>query len=182
MKTNTALKSFSIQCNFPQDFPQNSIGKFRSKLSIKIRQKTDYVRSNGTCALYIQICLNGIIKKVSLDISVKKSEFDSKKQRVRPRHQFSRDYNLLIEKKLSEINQIEINYRLSDSILTLEKLLEELENPTARTDFIKFWESELELQKTILKIGTYKQQKSSLRKLKLFKPTIYFYEIRKSDK
>ena len=104
-------------------------------------------------------------------------DFDLKNQRVKSSNQYHKDYNLLIEKKLADINTIEVNYRLSDRVITLDALVSELNNPTARIDFIKFWEQEMERQKEILKEGTYRQQMTVLNKVKSFKSPLFFYEI-----
>lgn len=162
---------------FSTDFyPQNYPTFMSGKLSYKVKPKKDYVRSDGTCALYIQVFLNGK-KMFPLNIAVATTDFDEKKQRVKNSHSYSKDFNLLIEKKLADINTIEVNYRLSSKILTLQLLTEELENPTGRIDFIKFWSDEMERQKDILKPGTYRQQMTMLNKVKEFKNPLFFYEI-----
>jgi site-specific recombinase XerD len=167
------LHSLKNTQNFPINFPMN----FSGKLTAKIVIKDDYVRADGTSALYLQIFLNKEKKKVPCNIAVKTSEFDKVKQRVKSKHILHKDYNLIIEKMLSDINKIEVNYRLSGTVLTLTRLLEEFENPTSRIDFIKFWENEMERQKEILKPDTYRQQITMLNKTKNFKSPLFFYEI-----
>lgn len=166
------LKNGNYQ-NFPENFPMNFSGKFTAKVVMK----NDYVRADGTCALYIQIFLNKEKKKLPLQISVRKCDFDEVKQRVKSKVVFGNDYNLLIEKALSSLHQIEINYRLSNVPLTIENLIKDYTNPTSRIDFIQFWENEMENQKFILKKGTYRQQLSILNKVKNYKSKILFYEI-----
>lgn len=163
-------KSFN---NFPINFPMN----FSGKLTAKIVIKDDYVRADGTCALYLQVFLNKEKKKLPCHISVKPVEFDKIKQRVKSKNPYHKDFNLIIEKMLGDINKIEVNYRLAGIPMTLQNLLEEFENPTSRIDFIKFWEDEMERQKDLLKEGTYKQQMTVLNKVKGFRSPIYFYEI-----
>lgn len=167
------LHSLKNNQNFPINFPMN----FSGKLTAKIVIKDDYIRADGTSALYLQIFLNKEKKKVPCNISVKPIDFDKLKQRIKTKHPFQKDYNLIIEKMLSDINKIEVNYRLSGTVLTLDRLLEEFENPTSRIDFIKFWENEMERQKDILKPDTYRQQITMLNKTKKFKNPLYFYEI-----
>lgn len=152
---------------------------FSGKLTAKIVIKDDYVRSDGTCALYLQIFLDGQKKKLPLHISVKSLYFDKEKQRVKSKEALYRDYNLIIEKSLADLNKIEISYRLGSEYLTMERLLHEYLNPTSRIDFIKFWELEMDNQKLIRDSATVKQQMSSLRKVKKYKSSIFFYEITK---
>lgn len=150
---------------------------FSGKLTAKIVIKDDYVRADGTSALYLQIFLNKEKKKIPCNISVKTIEFDKIKQRVKAKNPMYKDFNLIIEKMLADINKIEVNYRLSNLTLNLNSLLNEFDNPTSRIDFIKFWEDEMIRQKEILKTDTYRQQMTMLNKTKAFKSPLYFYEI-----
>ncbi|WP_340074574.1 site-specific integrase [Leptobacterium sp. I13] len=158
---------------FPENFPKKMSGKLTHKIIIK----DDYVRTDGTCALYVQIFLNGKMKRLPLNISVAPEKFDKKNQRVKGKSQLAKDYNLIISKTLADINKIAVTYRLSGNYLTMDRLLEDLYNPTAKIDFLKFYEYYLEKQKGILKHGTYRQQKATLTKIKQFRERIYFYEI-----
>lgn len=162
--------------NFHNYYPQNYPQFMSGKLTYKVKLKKDYVRSDGTCAAYVQIFLNGK-KMIPLNFSVSTKDFDDKKQRVRKSNKYCNDYNLIIEKKLADINTIEVNYRLSSRSLTLDSLMAELTNPTAKIDFIKFWTDEMTRQKDILKSGTYRQQMTVLNKIKGFKNPLFFYEI-----
>lgn len=150
---------------------------FNGKLTAKIVIKDDYVRTDGTSALYLQIFLNKEKKKIPCNISVKATEFDKVKQRVKAKNPQYKDFNLIIEKMLADINKIEVNYRLSNLTLNLNSLLNEFDNPTSRIDFIKFWEDEMIRQKEILKPDTYRQQMTMMNKTKAFKSPLYFYEI-----
>lgn len=160
---------------YPINYPMNFSGKLSSKIIIK----DDYIRSDGTCSLYLQIFLSSNRKRIPLNIMIPPLYFDKIKQRVRLKHEMARDYNLLIEKALADINLIEVNYRLSNETLTIEKLMHEYLNPSSRIDFIKMWESELEIQKQFCNLSTYKQQKSILKKVKTYCNSIMFYEIDK---
>jgi hypothetical protein len=90
----------------------------------------------------------------------------TKKKAKSKKYAYSKDYNLIIEKALGDINKIEIAYRLGGEVLTLEKLMYEYQNPTSRIDFIKFWELEMDNQKLIKELSTWNQQMSTLRKVK----------------
>jgi site-specific recombinase XerD len=164
-----------INQNYPINYPQ----KMNGKLTYKVKIKEDYVRFDGTSALYIQVFLNKQKKTFPLRLSVPINAFDKIKQRVTAKHEHHRDYNLIIEKFLADINTIEVNYRLSNNILDIERLSNEILNPSSWICFIKFWEQELEKENGTLMDSTYRQQKSSLEKLKEFKQTLYFYEINK---
>lgn len=150
---------------------------FSGKLTAKIVIKDDYVRADGTCALYLQMFLDKEKKKIPILISVAPNDFDKLKQRVKTKHPFSRDYNMIIEKAFSDIHKIELSYRLAGEVLDMDKLVKEYLNPTSRIDFIKFWELEMKNQALLKDPATVKQQTSSLQKVKKYKASILFYEI-----
>jgi site-specific recombinase XerD len=159
--------------NFPQNFPQKMSGKLTHKIIIK----DDYVRTDGTCALYVQIFLDGKMKRLPLNISVAPKNFDKSKQTVKGKSQQAKDCNLIISKKLADINRVAVTYRLNGTYLTMDRLLEDINNPSVKVDFLKFYGFHLEKQKDILKPGTYRQQKATLTKIKKFKKEIFFYEL-----
>ena len=155
--------------------------KMNGKLSYKIKIKDDYIRADGTCALYVQVFLNSKKKIFPLNLSVPDVNFDKIKQRVNSSFLKHKDYNLIIEKFLADINTIEVNYRLAGAILDIEKLTKEILNPSSWICFITFWAEEMERQKGLLKQSTFRQQKSSLEKLKKYKENLFFYEIDKKQ-
>jgi len=159
--------------NSPNCSPMN----FSGKLTYKVVMKKDHVKKDGTCNLYLQVFQNRVKKMLPIHISVTPGDFDAVKQRVKKGNCFANDYNLIIEKMLSDITKIEVSYRLSNQLLTLDKISHEYQNPTAKIDFVKFWENEMVTQKLILKSGTYRQQMSMLNKLKEYKSPLFFYEI-----
>lgn len=151
------------------------------KLTYKVKIKDEYIRHDGTSALYVQIFLNSRKKIFPLNLSVAPIHFDKVKQRVSAKFENHKDYNLIIEKFLADLNTIEINYRLSNVVLDIDKLTNEILNPSSWICFITFWDEELERQKGLLKPGTYRQQKSALEKLRKYKDHLYFYEIDKKQ-
>lgn len=167
--------SVELRDVIPQLVPKNMSG---TKIITGIRIKKDYVRSDGTSALYLRIYESGKpAKKIALDIYVPISKFDEKRQRVKKTHPLSGDYNLIIEQKLAAVNEIMIEYRLQNVTITLERLIEELNNPTSRLDFIVFYEQALKIEENNLAKSTFKQQGSSLKKLKKFSPKLSFTDI-----
>ena len=159
--------------NYPQNYPVYMSGSFTHKIVMKL----DHVRTDGTCSLYLQVYVNKERKKFPLNISVAPKDFDKTKQRIKGTHKFCKDFNLIIETKLADINNIQVNYRLSEKTLTLSDLLQELNNPNFKLDFIQFWSDEMERQKELLKNGTYRQQMTMLNKTKQFKNPLFFREI-----
>jgi len=63
--------------------------------------------------------------------------------------------------------------------MSIDDFLEDFSNPTAKTDFITFYEYELnkQLVNKQIKASTHRQQMATLMKLKRFKPVLPFYDI-----
>ena len=58
---------------FPHFVPMEMSG---TKISVSVRLKTDYVRTDGTSSLYIRLYESGkSAKKLPLDISISKNDF-----------------------------------------------------------------------------------------------------------
>lgn len=167
------------QTNFINHYSINYSQKMNGKLTYKVKIKDDYVRADKTCSLYVQVFLHGKKKIFPLNLNTPISHFDKDKQRVNSKNSHYKDYNLIIEKFLAKLNEIEINYRLSGIHLSIEKLVNEINNPSSFIDFLVFWENELMRQKDFIKSGTYRQQNSALNKLKEFRSSILFHEIDK---
>ncbi|TXE18636.1 site-specific integrase [Psychroserpens burtonensis] len=162
------------------DFVPEIVPRIMSgKLTYKICIKKEHIRTDGTCALYLSVYHIGKRKKLPLNISVKTMHFDEKRQRVKKICKNANDYNLLIEKMLAALNKIEINFRLNNEQITVEKVIEDLLNPTVRICFNAFADRylEYEKEKQIIMPSTYRQQKSALSKIKAYKNPILFNEI-----
>ena len=169
------MEILSNRLNYPLNYPNYMSGTLTKKIVIK----DDHIRNDGTCALYLQVFVNKKRKRFPLKVFVNPKFFDKKNQRVKSSHPTSVDYNLIIENELSKVNDIAISYRLRNQYLTLDNLCKEIENPNSRISFVKFYETNLEkqLKDQKIEIATYKQQRSTLRKIKAFKNEIFFYEI-----
>ncbi|AXG74558.1 hypothetical protein DVK85_10055 [Flavobacterium arcticum] len=97
--------------------------KFTGKLTAKIVLRTDHQRVDNTYALYLQLFINKQRKCLPCNISVHEKDFDKDKQRVKRTCKNYKDYNLVLEKMLADINKIEVSYRLSNQVLTMDKLI-----------------------------------------------------------
>lgn len=163
----------------PKLVPQKMSGTIKTK----IWQKKDKPRQDGNCPLYLDIyqMLEGKPqrKRLNLNIAVPMGYFDEKKQRVKTKHKYFKDYNLVIEKMLADVNTIQVNYRLNNEFLTIKKLVDDLTNPSLRISFYRFWDELMEYQhnKKIIQYETYKQQRATLRKIKEFKKDLLFKDI-----
>lgn len=153
--------------------------KSSGKLTHKVIIKKDFVREDGTSALYLQFFQNKKRKRLPLHISVPVADFDTAKQRVKRTNPYHESFNLLIGQKLAEVNRIMVNFRLSNQEPTLEAMLESLTNPSLRMNFNAFVEEMLKQQKGVIKHSTYRQQKGWASKIKSYQDPIFFTDIDK---
>ena len=158
----------------PQIAPQKKYGE---KLSTKVILNKGYIRTDGTVAIYLYVYLNKKKKRIPLNINIKPEHFSEKRQRIKNVISEAKDYNILIEKALSELHKIELDFRLRNKIFSLSDILQEWENPSMNIDFFKFYEIELEKEKGVIKIGTYRQQKSTLKKLRKWRKEVFFQDV-----
>lgn len=156
----------------PQIVPYNMSGTIRHRIRMTSHKKKD-----GTSPLYLELFQNPKRIRIPLGLSVPVSKFDKKAQRVRPSFEKYKDYNLVIEKKLADINNVEVNYKLSNKHLTLAALLDEIENPGLRMNYNAFALEALKQEKQYLNPSTYKQQLGSLSKIKKFRDPLLFSDI-----
>jgi site-specific recombinase XerD len=114
-------------------------------------------------------------KKHRLNTKIKVDKRYWKNSRVTAAHENASDINLILGTIEAKINKIKVHWRLSDKILTIEKLVEEFQSNTPDFDFISFFRHQLNIQD--FKANTVKAQKSILKKLESYKPVIAFSEM-----
>ena len=178
------LQQMAYTANFFDFVPEIIPQKMSGTITYKIRQKTDYKRVDKTSALYLEIYQAKYgRKRMNINISIPVKDFDIKKQRVKYTNKHQKDYNLVIEKLFADINKIEVTYRLLNTELTIDKLIDDLTKPSLRVNFNEFYSQLLEYQKeaNLIKITTYKQQRATLSKIKQFKDPWLFSEINKDS-
>ena len=169
MSQNTSKTKISA----PIILTKNTTGKLTAKIVIK----DDFVKKNGTSPIYLQIFLDGVRKRINIDLEVEASFFDKTKMRVRKGYPRAKDINLVIERTLSELNQIELFYRLANLPLTVDLIEKELKNPSSRLDFIKFMEEQLEEDSKVLNEATVRSIRNVINKIKEFQNPIYFMDL-----
>ena len=64
----------------PVFLPEKMIGK---KIKIKVRFRKDFIKNDGTCAIFIQLYQDKKIKRLPLAIDVKPENFSEKDGRVK---------------------------------------------------------------------------------------------------
>ena len=145
--------------------------------SPKVFLHTGYKKKDGTCAVYILVHIENKSLKFATGITVDPEKFDHQKSRIKGASKDIKDKNLIIDKSLALINDIEVRYRLQQKELTADLLKREWINPSRRIDFYAFFDEAIKERKGDIADSTYNQHKSAIEKLKKFKPKLAFSEI-----
>lgn len=151
--------------------------KKSSTMRHKIMMKNDYVKADGTQSLYLEIAKGNKRVRVALNISIEKSKWDSNKQIVKRNHKEHKDLNLILNNEKAKVNQILVNYRLSNLTPTVVDVVAAYNNPTAQVCLNTFADMKLIQQKGTFNQSTYNAHKSYLKKLRRFQDPIWFNTI-----
>lgn len=134
--------------------------------------------------LYLHITGLGTRERLNLDIDIQKKYWDQDNQRLsippilkEEEKQNLKDTNLVIENVASKVTKIKTVYRLSEQILTPQKLKKELIEDLPRVNFCSFFENALKDEKHKLEPGTYRKLKGVLSKLKRYDEFISFSDL-----
>ena len=145
--------------------------------SPKVFLHEGYKKKDGTCAVYILVHIENKSLKFPTGITVDPLKFDHQKSRIKGASKDIKDKNLIIDKSLALINDIEVRYRLQQKELTADLLKREWINPSRRIDFYAFFDEAIKERKGDIADSTMNQHKSAIEKLKRFKPKLAFSEI-----
>lgn len=85
-------------------------------------------------------------KKIPMELFVDKKYWNQTKQEIHKSYENAIDYNLILRDIEARINKIEIQFRLSNQVLTVDKCAELLKRPDLTIDFISFMEYEMSLK------------------------------------
>lgn len=147
------------------------------RCSCNIIIRNDAKRKDGTCLICLQAFIESKRVVINLGIYCLESEFDKKSGKIRQGKKNANDYNLLIGQAEARANKIFIDYRLESRILNTDIFKREFENPDDRSNFLTFFERELQGRKDKIEPGTWAQNKFVLDKLKKFSPAVTFSDL-----
>ena len=145
--------------------------------SPKVFLHSGYKKKDGTCAIYILVHIENKSLKFPTGLTVDPLKFDHQKSRIKGASKEIKDKNMIIDKSLALINDIEVRYRLQQKELTADLLKREWINPSRRIDFYAFFDEAIKERKGDIAESTIRQHKSAIEKLKKFKPKLTFSEI-----
>jgi hypothetical protein len=78
-----------------------------------------------------------------MHIYVTEDQFDKESGQVLKRHPNASDYNLLIGQARARANEIFVEYRLSNRVLTPDAFMNEFLHPEKKSDFLAFYEKQM---------------------------------------
>lgn len=109
------------------------------QITKKLIIKDDYVKKDGTAALYIYVSVDGEKDRIPLQLAWPPKFFDKEAGRLLPRKKDDpdlTDFTVLAEMEIGKLNEIIKSYRLSERTLSLSTLLKEYYSYTSRLDFL----------------------------------------------
>lgn len=154
----------------------------KMRASVEARIRADRKNSDAGAAVYLQIIINSKRTTVPMKISWPVAFFDNKAGTFLPRHKGdaeAQDMNMLVQKEKAKINEIFIFYRHSDFELSVDQFQKEYSRYGARRNFLTWGELDNDDRYQAGKIThqTWKNTKSQLKKISLWKEDVRFAEI-----
>ncbi|MCT4162139.1 tyrosine-type recombinase/integrase [Elizabethkingia anophelis] len=137
--------------------------------------KKDHKNREGKYPLYLNLYIHEQRKRIPVELFLFPKEWDDKKKFIATSCESYQDYKLILEDIKSNINKIEIQFRLSREVLTVEKCAELLRRPDLSIDFISFMQYELDLKRSAE--NTKKNHRSVIKKLREYRKSILFSEV-----
>jgi integrase/recombinase XerD len=145
--------------------------------TIKIKLNADYIRKDGTCAIFGMIHMNGQRVKLPLDQFVEPVFWDEEEQKVKETHPDHEDMNDLIEHGRNVIWEIRKRFILQDRTLTPELLRMEFAAKGSTPDFIAWMYKEIDAREGEIGKSTRVCHHSVLKKFKGFRHTVAFGDL-----
>lgn len=156
------------------------------KIFVSMKYKFEphnYIDKEGKSLLYLHVWEKYPPTKISLDIYIERKYWDFKTKRVTKAHPGHVDLNLTIDHTEAKITDIKVRYRLSQTVLTIEKFMEEFYHGMPRIDFVKYFLYAKEKDFSLGKIcfTTWKKENSVYKRFAEFKPKLLFSEFTPED-
>jgi integrase len=137
-------------------------------------------RKDGTCALYLRVIINRIIRNINLDVHWWPDRFqDGKCVGLSKDDRSAHDNNLILSDALSRATEIFIQYRLRRMTITMEAFMREFTTNMNKDDFLKYYEWKVmqRLKDREIEYSTKLSHMVTLRILRKWKRWILFNEL-----
>lgn len=144
---------------------------------IKTYQSTSYVGKDGSAPIYVSFYIDRKKITVATGISVKTSNFDQTAGKIKTGEKNHKDYNLVIEKVRSRINDIMVRYRLEKKVLTKDLFQKEYNRPDDFKTFYDFFKHYIKEHPNEIEPTTLDVHIDAMNKLKGYAPNLQLVEI-----
>lgn len=146
--------------------------------SYKFKLRTDRVAS-GKAPVILQVFISGKKFVTNTGISAAPECWDNDAQLLRGRTSEVHDANMVLAEAKSAINRIQVEFRLSGKVLTIEAFKDAYLNRAARDCFITFMISEIESRHRTGTItpGTYRHHRNVCTRFRALYPSLPFSSI-----
>lgn len=142
--------------------------------NVKAFIRDDYIKKNGTCAVYCQIYIGREKVRIPVGINVLPEHWDAHGGKVKGASQLAKDYNLIIQNEKAKISDVFVRFRLDGRNLTAKTFIKAYGDKNIYASFWDFMESELKQRKGLIASNTFRGQASTLKKFKEAMPELPF--------
>lgn len=139
-----------------------------------IRKHTPQMTSG---VVWVSFYINREKVNFSTKVPVEEKNWNAKKQTVGSGDKLAADKNLIIDNVLARINDVLVKYRLKDKRLTREAFLRAYHRPSDYNTFFEYVEVQEKKLSARIEMSTLLTQRSVIRKLKEYAPSLYFDDI-----
>lgn len=139
--------------------------------------RDEYTRQDGTSSVILQLYIKRQRVVLPTGLHIDPVYWDPERRLVKPNHEKASDYNLIIEKCRSQVNDILIRYRLAGKEITPRLLKVEFSNPTQFIFFTDWTKHDILGRKGIIASSTIEMHLSVINDLEKFQKKITFAEI-----
>ncbi|WP_373720159.1 site-specific integrase [Bacteroides heparinolyticus] len=139
-----------------------------------IRKHTPQMTSG---IIWVSFYINREKINFSTRVSVEEKNWNAKKQTVNSGDKLAADKNLIIDNILARINNVLVKYRLKDKRLTKDAFLRAYHRPSDYNTFFEYVEVQERKFAARIEMSTLLTQRSVIKKLKEYAPTLYFDDI-----
>lgn len=139
-----------------------------------IRKHTPQMTSG---VIWVSFYINREKVNFSTRVAVEEKHWNAKKQTVNSGDKLAADKNLIIDNILARINNVLVKYRLKDKRLTKDTFLRAYHRPSDYNTFFEYVEVQERKFAARIEMSTLLTQRSVIKKLKEYAPTLYFDDI-----
>lgn len=149
-----------------------------NNINLSIYPRSDYKRKNGTNTLYLRITIKRKIKVYHLPISINTKYWNSKIFRLRDSAPGSHIQNKMIAFYENKARQIECDFNIKNSILTINEFDRLFNNDNyGSNSFYDFIDTVIEQSRGVLANGTIRIYETHKTKLQKFRKELSFLDI-----